>query len=545
MIQHLLREERSGILGSRGHIVSDNVDPKMRVILLDWVLDVCKMFKAGPVTFLTTANIVDAVLARDRGVDTANLQLVGVASLSLAVKYHEVQPVDINDLTYIADRAYKVEEILQMEEHIFKMLGHNIGVPQELAYLSAEHQGSGVHRKILCLIAIHGNKFLPSIVATAVTKIASSIVPSPSASSISLFKVPDDIIDACVADIVDTFHRFQRSNLKGWKKLKLDDLFQRITASDRALTLTCTSKHHRRKYFKHSLPQTFQSMRPGSRMLRIGEGTHGEVYECAPFAVKLPRLASDGSKLSITALREISILLTLNKAFPDDDIIAVRGISDDLRHIFFDLGLCNLKEWILRHGALSIHTQTQAARGLLRVLSHLEEVGCLHRDIKPENIIVFPNHRLVLADFGSARGCYINQRAGDAFTPDMCTIYYRAPEILFGSVVYDHKADIWSLLCVLYYIGTGVTLFESEDIEGHLRKIFWILGSPTEQTWPGVNSFRLGHLTHPVKHPRLSFFEDRRDRLSGCIERLLTKGLIVNPAHRPSAAQLLALIPHP
>ena len=93
---------------------------------------------------------------------------------------------------------------------------------------------------------------------------------------------------------------------------------------------------------------------------------------------------------------------------------------------------------------------------MLRALTQLRERGVMHLDIKPENILVMPDQRVVLADFGTAA---VDARVALQSLPtraiDECdglvqSRFYRAPEALVRSCThYNSAMDMWSLGCVL------------------------------------------------------------------------------------------------
>ncbi len=73
--------------------------------------------------------------------------------------------------------------------------------------------------------------------------------------------------------------------------------------------------------------------------------------------------------------------------------------------------------------------------------------GILHRDIKPQNIFVAPDGTYKLGDFGIARTLENN----GSLTSGIGTYNYMAPEV-FNKTRYDHRADIYSLGIVLYWL---------------------------------------------------------------------------------------------
>mmetsp|Transcript_5676 Transcript_5676/g.4890 ORF Transcript_5676/g.4890 Transcript_5676/m.4890 type:complete len:114 (+) Transcript_5676:499-840(+) len=72
-------------------------------------------------------------------------------------------------------------------------------------------------------------------------------------------------------------------------------------------------------------------------------------------------------------------------------------------------------------------------------------------------------------------------------TRNVCTRYYRAPEILYGSYDYSFSVDIWSTGCIMGELVLGDFLFKGENEIDQLNKIFEILGNAVEENWPGVS----------------------------------------------------------
>ncbi|XP_050552518.1 cyclin-dependent kinase 2 homolog [Spodoptera frugiperda] len=78
-------------------------------------------------------------------------------------------------------------------------------------------------------------------------------------------------------------------------------------------------------------------------------------------------------------------------------------------------------------------------------MGYLHQNRVMHRDLKPDNILMCKDGYLKGADFGMARECKLPLRQ---YTPGMCTLWYRAPELLLLSTEYSTSVDMWSIGCI-------------------------------------------------------------------------------------------------
>lgn len=112
------------------------INEKMRVILIDWLIDVHIKYKLHCETLFLTVNIIDRYLScinikfnSTTFVARSKLQLVGVCAMLLAAKYEEIWPPGVKECVHITANTYTREEVLQMERAICTALNFRLTVP--------------------------------------------------------------------------------------------------------------------------------------------------------------------------------------------------------------------------------------------------------------------------------------------------------------------------------------------------------------------------------------------------------------------------------
>src|SRR2546421_8981857 len=141
-------------------------------------------------------------------------------------------------------------------------------------------------------------------------------------------------------------------------------------------------------------------------------------------------------------------------------------------------------------GALDYVTIKSFMHQLLQGIAFCHDNRVLHRDLKPQNLLINTKGQLKLADFGLARafGIPVN-----TFSNEVVTLWYRAPDVLLGSRSYSTSIDIWSAGCIMAEMYTGRPLFPGTTNDDQLIKIFRIMGTPNDTTWPGVSQYQEYH----------------------------------------------------
>lgn len=110
------------------------INDTMRMILVDWLVEVHNKFELLPETLYLTIDIVDRFLSR-KVVSRRELQLVGISSMLLACKYEEIWAPEVNDFVCISDNAYTKEQVLGMEKEILRKLEWNLTVATPFVFL--------------------------------------------------------------------------------------------------------------------------------------------------------------------------------------------------------------------------------------------------------------------------------------------------------------------------------------------------------------------------------------------------------------------------
>lgn len=109
---------------------------------------------------------------------------------------------------------------------------------------------------------------------------------------------------------------------------------------------------------------------------------------------------------------------------------------------------------LMESGAQSQETVTEWARQLCDVLGYLHsrKPPVVYRDMKPSNIMLRPDGRVILIDFGTAREY---KEGGSTDTVCLGTRGYAAPEQYGGQGQTDERTDIYSLGATMYHLLTG------------------------------------------------------------------------------------------
>ncbi|GAB6019501.1 cyclin-dependent kinase 5 [Chamberlinius hualienensis] len=277
-------------------------------------------------------------------------------------------------------------------------------------------------------------------------------------------------------------------------------------------------------------------MQKYEKLEKIGEGTYGTVFKAKNresqevVALKRVRLDDDDEGVPSSALREICLL----KELKHKNIVRLHDVLHSEKKLTLVFEHCDqdLKKYFdSLNGEIDPSVVKSFMYQLLRGLAFCHSHNVLHRDLKPQNLLINKNGELKLADFGLARAFGIPVRC---YSAEVVTLWYRPPDVLFGAKLYTTSIDTWSAGCIFAELANaGRPLFPGSDVDDQLKRIFKLLGTPTEDAWPGMTQLP-DYKPFPMYHPTITFAQVV-PKLNGKGRDLLQRLLVCNPSHRMSS----------
>ncbi|KAJ1685045.1 hypothetical protein LUZ63_016435 [Rhynchospora breviuscula] len=114
--------------------IQTDINPSMRAILIDWLVEVAEEYRLVPDTLHLTINYIDRYLSGNE-ISRQRLQLLGVACMLIASKYEEICAPQVEEFCYITDNTYFKDEVLQMEASVLNFLKFELTAPTAKCFL--------------------------------------------------------------------------------------------------------------------------------------------------------------------------------------------------------------------------------------------------------------------------------------------------------------------------------------------------------------------------------------------------------------------------
>ena len=277
----------------------------------------------------------------------------------------------------------------------------------------------------------------------------------------------------------------------------------------------------------------------------IGAGSYGMVLRATdkkaageePVKCAVKKVSKEiftDMNLAKRILREIKLLGHFN----NDNVVGLRNIltpqTKDFKEFFIvmDLMETDLKT-VFKSGQKMTNAHVQYfLYQILRALKFIHSAGVIHRDITPANILVNINCDLKICDFGLARD---EPKEDDQFLTDYVTMrWYRAPELVMESILYNGAVDVWGVGCILCEMHGSKPLFPGKDRVNQLDKIVDIIGTPAEAELSTVGSEAAQRYIRKKSHKQRLDFKTTFPKADPKVCRLrqtIQKWLLNQPPH--------------
>jgi eukaryotic-like serine/threonine-protein kinase len=209
----------------------------------------------------------------------------------------------------------------------------------------------------------------------------------------------------------------------------------------------------------------------------LGRGGMGSVYLARHVTMKRRVALKIISRRSREDPRSLERLLAEARAIASLDhpnIVQAYSIDNEDECDYFVMEYVDgidLQRLVETEGPLDGRTAADYARQTADGLDHAHRKNMIHCDVKPSNLLVNAQGTIKILDLGLARF------AGDA-SPDsqkadrgvLGSVDYLAPELSIDSPDWDHRADIYSLGCTLYFLLTGHPPFNQGSLAERILK---------------------------------------------------------------------------
>lgn len=140
---------------------------------------------------------------------------------------------------------------------------------------------------------------------------------------------------------------------------------------------------------------------------------------------------------------------------------------------------------LVKHAPLSIDEVACFGAMIADALVDLHRQGAIHHDVKPDNIMLTPDGRAVLIDFGFAHHARYPDLLAEEMRYAAGSAPYVSPEQVSGTR-HDARSDLFALGVLIYQLATGVLPFGIPESAGQMRNRLWLVPVPPSALNPAV-----------------------------------------------------------
>jgi Tol biopolymer transport system component len=217
---------------------------------------------------------------------------------------------------------------------------------------------------------------------------------------------------------------------------------------------------------------------------KIGAGGMGEVYRAIDerldrdVAIKvLPEEVAEDPERLARFEREAKLLASLSH----QNIATLHGLEEyeSQRYLVMELAEGDTLAERIEKGPIPVDDALDYACQIAEGLEAAHEQGIIHRDLKPANVMISPEGKVKILDFGLAKAWRPEEGDTDLTHSPTQTAQMTAAGVLLGTAAYmspeqargkpvDKRTDVWSFGCVLFEMLTGATCHQGETVSDTL-----------------------------------------------------------------------------
>ncbi len=445
--------------------------------------------------------IYQAVILMDKylsmgEIESQDIEVIALSCLYLAVKIEEdYELISVNDLIIKTENKYNKEIFLKTERNILNKLGFQIYHGTVIEYLRKSYTNHKLSKENYCmalylsilLLLTDDYRFIElSLLSKKITAfclllsmpekiIAELIVNDPFYSHIYVLLQKSNKSNTCIIKKKFAIEKFQFVSLRyvpfipniGDIEKSLEDKYK---INDNSVDIGYSS-------LMYTSP--FNNI---TRLTHIGRGTYGDVEHIKilgeDFALKIASVFNRDETIDGIMLRELYSLATLDHP----NIIKIKyfwyGFPKLKMYYVLELMETTMHFKILNY-YIDEKTKQSYIIQLLEGLMYIHNKNIMHRDLSTANILISSDDIVKISDFGSS--IYFRHPTYSAsYNTNICSLNFRAVEVLIKEVNYTPAIDVWSCACVIGFILRGSFLFTGNNTKNLMFNILEILGTPKE-----------------------------------------------------------------
>lgn len=542
-----------------------HINEKMRRIVVDWLFEVSDTLGLKQQTINICIIVLDRYLSLTPNIDLSDLQGVAVMSLYIAGKFEEISIEPIRHFAEICDHLYTVEYLTDLEEIILNKISFKLiytTLYQSLKYFQNKKSLCATEQHYALFITFHLFLCMDYLILSSyewADKITSFILLTKNFDELECGVNRDKVYALLYyrlreyAQSNSTYiHRFfSNKYYADITKIRLPKICLRSEINIERIIHTLT---YRSIKFNNPLTicptYTLEQLNNRQNIGPLGKGSYGEVthviIDNRQVALKISKIDyEDGHGLTYSMLREINSLMMLRHP----NIIKIDGFCYDRRAKHFCIGM-ELMQYTLHDRVMNYKldyvTKRKFVIQLLCGLFYMHEHDIMHRDITCKNILVSRDDVIKISDLGSCRYYCIDDDA--TYTATICSLWFRAFEVLTYTRPYTKKADVWSTACLIGMILQKTYLFSGNSAHHMVQSIYKVLGTPTPTSHCEIyhmlaepttdNQLQFALTKFPV-YPRTGLIQI--ERIDCQAAHILYQMLQYDPDQRIDSAQALSL----